>query len=290
MVTAQRLREPGVDPTVESKPVVERDARRERRKYEEGGGRDRDGERRAGDRLVLEYEIARAKDRLAEGWNGGAPAAGSRHTQPDPGADRAERRRGAEKEERIFEWRRSVLRRDEVLSCRESEREVARRDHERRDLMTIDGHVPVRVIGHFEHHRRVGCAARENVVPPRLRALVGDRRARAVGDRNGDVDRTRLAIGVSHELPARRGTAAKPGSSAFEPVRLTLGRLAPRDRRVLRIAAAGRAVQDVFRRRDHRHQTLSERHRGRRDDVRHVEETVLGRILIIEIEEEIRVQ
>ena len=152
MVTSQGLREPRVDPTVESKPIVERDARRERRKYEERDRRDCHGERGPGDGLVHQDEVARAKDRLAEGWNGGAPAAGSRHPQTDPGANGAERHRGAEKEQRIFDWRRSVLRRDEVLPRRESEREVARRDHEGRNLMAVDGHVPVRVIGHFQHH------------------------------------------------------------------------------------------------------------------------------------------
>src|SRR5207302_8377412 len=96
------------------------------------------------DRLILQYELARAKDRLAEGWDSAAPAARSRHPQSDPGADRAQRHRGAEEEERIFERRRSVLRRDEVLPRRESEREVARRDHEGRDLMAVDGDVPVR--------------------------------------------------------------------------------------------------------------------------------------------------
>src|SRR5439155_7924331 len=100
-----------------------------------------------------------------------------------------------------------------------------------------------------------------------------------------DVDRARVAIGVSHELPARRRTAPKPCSSALEPFRLTLGRLAPRDRRVLRIPAAGRAVEDVFRRRKDWHETRGERCRRWRDDVRHVEETVLGRVLIVEIEE-----
>src|SRR5438876_9363776 len=188
VVSAQGLREPGVDPTVEPEAIVERDARCERRKDEERDGRERDGERRPGDGLVLQHEIARAKERLAEGWERAAPAARSRHPQTDPEADSAERRCGAEEEERIFEWRRSVLGRDEGLTGGERERDVARRDHERWDFAAVDGHVPIRVIGHFQDHRRIGRAACENVVPPRLRALVRDRRARAVGDRNGDVD------------------------------------------------------------------------------------------------------
>jgi len=66
VVPTHRGGEVGVDATIESETVVERDRRSERREQREHESRDSDREQRAGDRLVRHCAIAETKDRLAE--------------------------------------------------------------------------------------------------------------------------------------------------------------------------------------------------------------------------------
>ena len=233
---------------------------------------------------------AKGRDRIRWSPTGDQSAKRRARTHSADVRKTSDEREHAHSKERILERRRPVLRRDEVLAGGERERDVARRDHERWDLAAVDGHVPVRVIRHLQHHRRIGRAACENVVPPVLRTLVRDRRPRAVGDRNGEIDRPGVAVGIPREFPGRGGTAAKPRSRTLEPVCLGGGRLAPRNRRVFRVAAPGRAIQHVLGRGDDRHQTRGEPDRGRRDDVLDVEEAVVGGVQIVEVKEQVGVE